>query len=174
MNPGLILACVVAEADLVVARQLLSQPPSTKAASYTVISATSAIGVVNVSMREPRNLKKRKIVGASKRKAPEDRISISKNTTSGHYLQFINDTVNITDEFPEMEGFLITIDNASIESIFNSLFFWGNTNLQQQHLSAFVLWLNCNIITNDPKKNSISQCAVCDKTFDQPKTLRGH
>lgn len=68
MNPGLILACVVAEADLVVARQLLSQPPSTKAASYTVISATSAIGVVNVSIREPRNLKREKLRELQKEK----------------------------------------------------------------------------------------------------------
>ena len=65
-------------------------------------------------MRESGNIKRRKVVGATKRKATEDRIFIPKGTTSGHYVQFINDTMDIMGEFPEMRGFHIIMDNAPI------------------------------------------------------------
>jgi transposase len=88
--------------------------PSARAVSHTIIGAISAFGVVNISLREPGNVKRRKVVGATKRKSPEDRISVPKGTTSGHYLNFINDTMDIMDEFPEMRGFFIVMDNAPI------------------------------------------------------------
>jgi hypothetical protein len=78
------------------------ETPSTKTSSQTVLGTISAFGVVNLTMRESGNIKRRKVVGATKRKAPEDRISIPKGTTSGHYVQLINDTMDIMDEFPEM------------------------------------------------------------------------
>ncbi|EIE88315.1 hypothetical protein RO3G_13026 [Rhizopus delemar RA 99-880] len=90
------------------------ETPSTKANSQTVVGAISAFGVVNLTMRESGNIKRRKVVGATKRKAPEDRISVPKGTTSGHYTQFISDTMDIMDEFPEMRGFHIIMDNAPI------------------------------------------------------------
>ncbi|KAG0734285.1 hypothetical protein G6F57_008114 [Rhizopus arrhizus] len=93
---------------------VIVETPSTKANSQTVIEAISAFGVVNLTMREFGNIKRRKIVDTTKRKAPEDRISIPKGTTSGHYVQFINDTMDIMDEFPEMRGFHIIMDNALI------------------------------------------------------------
>ena len=61
------------------------ETPSTKANSQTVLGAISAFGVVNLTMRESGNIKRRKVVGATKRKATEDRIFIPKGTTSGHY-----------------------------------------------------------------------------------------
>ncbi|KAG1145525.1 hypothetical protein G6F37_003396 [Rhizopus arrhizus] len=90
------------------------EAPSTKSNSQTVIGAISAFGVVNLTMRESGNIKRRKVVGAIKRKAVEDRIVIPKGTTSGHYVQFINDTMNIMGEFPEMRGFHIIMDNTPI------------------------------------------------------------
>jgi hypothetical protein len=90
------------------------EAPSTKSNSQTVIGTISAFGVVNLTMRESGNIKRRKVVGATKRKAPEDRISIPKGTTSGHYIQFINDTMDIIGEFPEMRGFHIIMGNAPI------------------------------------------------------------
>ncbi|KAG1056438.1 hypothetical protein G6F43_001683 [Rhizopus delemar] len=78
------------------------ETPSAKTNSQTVIGAISAFGVVNLTMRESGNIKRRKVVGATKRKAPEDKISVPKGTTSGHYTKFINDTIDIMGEFPEM------------------------------------------------------------------------
>jgi phosphate/sulfate permease len=49
------------------------------ASSHTIIGAISAFGVVNVSIRDPGNVKKRKVVGTTKRKAP-------KGITAGHYI----------------------------------------------------------------------------------------
>ncbi|KAG1372799.1 hypothetical protein G6F61_010727 [Rhizopus arrhizus] len=79
-----------------------------------VLGAISAAGVDNVKLRESGNIKKRKVVGATKRKAPEDQLSVPKGTTGEHYLQFINDTMDIMDEFPEMKGYFIIMDNAPI------------------------------------------------------------
>jgi hypothetical protein len=50
-------------------------------------------------MREPGNLKKRRIVGATKRKAPDNGISVPEGTTSGHCMQVIHDTMDIMDGF---------------------------------------------------------------------------
>lgn len=58
--------------------------------------------------------KKRKVLGVTKKKATEDRIYVPKGTTSGHYLNFINDTMDIMDEFPEMKGVFIVMNNAPI------------------------------------------------------------
>lgn len=84
------------------------ESPSARGVSHTVIGAISAFGVVNLSIRDPGNVKRRKVVGATKRKVPGDASSaIPKGTTAGHYLQFISDTLDIIDEFPNMKGFHI-------------------------------------------------------------------
>lgn len=67
-----------------------------------------------MKLRESGNIKRRKVVGTTKRKAPEDQLSVLKGTTGEHYLQFINDTMDIMDEFPEMKGYFIIMDNAPI------------------------------------------------------------
>lgn len=67
--------------------QAMIESPSARAVSHTIIGGISAFGVVNVSIRDPGNVKKRKIVGATKRKAPGDAASaIQKGTTAGHYV----------------------------------------------------------------------------------------
>ncbi|CAO3615524.1 unnamed protein product [Mucor hiemalis] len=95
--------------------EAILETPSARGVSHTTIGAVSAFGVVNVSMREPGNVKRRRVVGAKKRKATEDiSATIPKGTTTGHYVQFISDTLNIMDEFPNMKGFHIVMDNAPI------------------------------------------------------------
>ncbi|KAG0736762.1 hypothetical protein G6F19_007848 [Rhizopus arrhizus] len=74
----------------------------------------SAVGAVNMKLRESGNLKRRKAVGATKRKAPEEQLSVPKVTTVEHYLQLISDTMDIMEEFPEMKGYFIIMDNAPI------------------------------------------------------------
>lgn len=93
----------------------IEETPSARGVSHTIIGAISAYGVVNVSLREPGNVKKRRVVGAKKRKAPEGAVSaIPKGTTTGHFMQFISDTLDIMDEFPNMKGSHIVMDNAPI------------------------------------------------------------
>lgn len=67
------------------------ETPSGKATSHTVLGAISSVGLVNVSMREPGSVKRRKVVGATKRKAPGDKLSMPKGTTGAHYMHFIID-----------------------------------------------------------------------------------
>ncbi|CEP13779.1 hypothetical protein [Parasitella parasitica] len=97
--------------------QAVVETPSARGASHTIIGAISAFGVVNVSVRDPGNTRKRRVVGATKRKAVGDTApTIPKGTTSGHYIQFISDTMDIMDEFPNMKGTHIVMDNAPIHS----------------------------------------------------------
>ena len=51
--------------------QAIVESPSVRAISYTIIGAISAFGVVNVTIRDLGNIKKRKIVSATKRKASD-------------------------------------------------------------------------------------------------------
>lgn len=97
--------------------QAIIESPSARGVSHTVIGAVSAFGVVNVSMRETGNVKKRRVVGATKQKAAGDAgAAIPEGTTAGHYLQFISNTLDIMDAFPNMKGFHIVMDNAPIHS----------------------------------------------------------
>lgn len=73
--------------------------PSTKTKSRTILGVIYVVDVVNVSLREPGYVKRVKVVGARKRKASEDRLFIPKDTTAAHYLKFIDDTLDIVDEF---------------------------------------------------------------------------
>lgn len=41
-----------------------------------------------------------KVVGAKKRKTPEDKLTVPSGTTGDHHLLFLNDTMNIMNEFP--------------------------------------------------------------------------
>ncbi|KAG1146978.1 hypothetical protein G6F37_003676 [Rhizopus arrhizus] len=93
--------------------QATTTTSSTKATSHNVLDAISAAGFV-VKLRESRNIKRRKVIGATKRKAPEDQLSVPKGTTGEHYLQFINDTMDIVDEFPKIKGYFIIMDSAPI------------------------------------------------------------
>ncbi|KAG2197596.1 hypothetical protein INT47_006659 [Mucor saturninus] len=70
----------------------ITETPSTKATSHTVLGAISAIGVVNMKLR----------------------VWKFEEKEGKHYLQFISDTMNIMDEFSEMKGYFIIMDNAPI------------------------------------------------------------
>ncbi|EIE81118.1 hypothetical protein RO3G_05823 [Rhizopus delemar RA 99-880] len=89
---------------------------SARGVSHTVIGGISAYGVVNASLREPGNVKKKEeLLVLKKRKAPEGVAAvIPKGTTAGHFVQFISDTLDIMDAFPNMKVFHIVMDNAPI------------------------------------------------------------
>lgn len=109
--------CVVQELGHVEELPPLLNHPLLKGVSHTVIGAVSAFGVVYLSIRDPGNVKRRKVVGATNRKIPGDAAStIPKGTTAGHYLKFISDTLDIMDELLNMKGFHIIMDNAAIHN----------------------------------------------------------
>ena len=95
--------------------QAVIETSSARAVSHTVIGAITAHGVLNISLRDTGNTKKRKVDGAKKRKATDAAVkAIPKGTTTGHYVQFISDTMDIMDEYDYMKGFHLVMDNAPI------------------------------------------------------------
>jgi hypothetical protein len=67
--------------------QAIIESPSARAVSHTIIGAISTFGALNISIRYSGNIKRRKIIGATKRKIPGDTASATpKRTTAGHYL----------------------------------------------------------------------------------------
>lgn len=90
---------------------------STRAVSHTILGAISAMGVVNIEIRLPNVKPKRiKVDGARKRKQPQLKKALSKGTVTGHYMLFPQNTMNFMDQFPEMKGFYIVMDNAPIHT----------------------------------------------------------
>lgn len=64
-------------------------------------------------MKESSIVKKIRVVSAKMRKAPGGAsAAILKGTTAGHYMQFINDALDIMDKFHKMEGVYIVVDNV--------------------------------------------------------------
>ncbi|KAG0754563.1 hypothetical protein G6F57_006105 [Rhizopus arrhizus] len=90
--------------------------PTTKAPSHTILGAISYVGVVNLSIRVPKQPPKvRKVQGGRKRKNPEaSNEEVLKGTTVGYYMQFIQETLNILDKYDQMRGFYFIRDNAPI------------------------------------------------------------
>ncbi|KAK4509679.1 uncharacterized protein ATC70_006981 [Mucor velutinosus] len=89
--------------------------PKTRAKTTTILGATCAFGVVNIKVRRPRVMptsKKRKTVGSSGQAQTQ-----SKGTVTGHYFNFISDTMDEMDKHPEIfkDNYLI-MDNAPIHT----------------------------------------------------------
>lgn len=66
----------------------IDQTASIRANLQTVVGIISASGVVPISMRERERAQEssKQVVGATKRKAPDHRIFVPKDTTSDHYV----------------------------------------------------------------------------------------
>ncbi|KAG0738275.1 hypothetical protein G6F57_001967 [Rhizopus arrhizus] len=90
------------------------ETPSTKANSQTVLGAISAFGVVNLTMRESGNIKEGRLLAPQKEKHLRIGFPLLRELPLGTIIQLINDTMDIMDEFPEMRGFHIIMDNAPI------------------------------------------------------------
>ena len=87
--------------------------PPTRAISHTILGVISAMGVVNIEIRLPNMKPKRiKVDGARKRKQPLPKKALSKGTVTGHYILFLQDTMNFMDQYPDIKGFYIVMDNA--------------------------------------------------------------
>jgi len=86
--------------------------PSTRAVSTSIIGAICGEGVVNLSLRKPkapvRSKKRKTVTGAA-----ENPIHTYKGTVTGHYLQFLSDTMIELDKFEQWKGCYLVMDNAS-------------------------------------------------------------
>jgi len=72
--------------------------PSTHAVSHTILGAISAMGVVNIEIGL-HNLKPKRIRvdGSRKRKQPQPKKPASKGTATGHYMLFLQNTMNFME-----------------------------------------------------------------------------
>ena len=90
-----------------------------RASSHSILGCISTHDVVKISIRVPKALPKiRKIQIGRKRKAMSVSTSKekSKGATSGHYLKFTKETLDITDKHEEMRGSYLNTDNALIHT----------------------------------------------------------
>ncbi|KAI9267180.1 hypothetical protein EDC94DRAFT_494243, partial [Helicostylum pulchrum] len=82
--------------------------PTTKENATSILGALSATDLINVSLRVPKRIKKRKLGRET------DGYSIGIMT--GHYLSFLKATLDEMDKYPEMKGHYLVMDNAPIHS----------------------------------------------------------
>ncbi|KAI8880738.1 hypothetical protein K501DRAFT_190679 [Backusella circina FSU 941] len=113
--------------------------PVTRAVTHTILGAITADTVIHISLRKPApltpkpkkaktNKRKKKNVEtgvveeeqgdeSADQKWPDDGNPAPKGTTSAHYIKFINEVLDIMDEFGTMKGCYLVIDNCSIHKI---------------------------------------------------------
>ncbi|CEJ01264.1 hypothetical protein RMCBS344292_15298 [Rhizopus microsporus] len=74
----------------------------------SILGAISATGLINVSLRVLKRIKKRKLGFET------DAYSI--RTVTGHYLSFLKAALDEIDKYPEMKGHYLVMHNAPIHS----------------------------------------------------------
>jgi hypothetical protein len=87
--------------------------PKTRAKTTTIMGATSAKGVIKVSVRLPKapTNKKRKVDESSKKTD-----SGGGGTKSDHYFNFIKSCLDVMDKHEEFKGNYLIMDNAPIHT----------------------------------------------------------
>ncbi|CEG78228.1 hypothetical protein RMATCC62417_12866 [Rhizopus microsporus] len=88
---------------------VIATVPTMKVNAASILGAISATGLINVSLRVPKCIKKRKVGRGT------DGYSIG--TVTGHYLSFLKATLNEMDKYSEMKGHYLVMDNAPIHSL---------------------------------------------------------
>jgi hypothetical protein len=82
--------------------------PRTKANTTSILGAISATGLVNISLRAPKHIKRRKLGCVTD--------GYSTETVTGHWLGFLKATLNEMHTYPEMKEHYLVIDNAPIHN----------------------------------------------------------
>ena len=89
--------------------------PKTRAKTTTILGATSPYGLVNIKARRPQVVpvsKKRKIAESSR---PPPKVKQNKGVFTGHYFNFLSNTMDVIDKFPnESKDHYLIMDNAFI------------------------------------------------------------
>ncbi|KAG0906821.1 hypothetical protein G6F57_010311 [Rhizopus arrhizus] len=89
---------------------------STKVTSHTILGTISAIGVVDIELRVAAKPKQRRIDRVGRKRKQTPNVKKPKETTTGHYLNFIRKTLDEMDKNPLMNGFYIVMDNVPIHT----------------------------------------------------------
>lgn len=93
---------------------------STRAVSHTILGSISSKFVVSMEFRNPQEEWSKRIkidFYNRKRKTPSsNKKSVLRGTVTGHYLVFLEKTMDEIDCLPEMKGHYIVVDNASIHT----------------------------------------------------------
>ena len=79
--------------------------PKTRAETTTILGAISSSGLVNVSVRVPKAIKRQKANGDE---------YISTGTITGHYFSFLKATMDEMDRHEKHKNYYIVMDNAPI------------------------------------------------------------
>ncbi|CEP19613.1 hypothetical protein [Parasitella parasitica] len=82
--------------------------PKTTANATSILGAMSAAGLIYISLSVPKRIKKRKLGRES--------AAYSSGTVTGHYLSFLEVTLDEMDKYPEMKGHYLVMDNAPMHS----------------------------------------------------------
>lgn len=87
--------------------------PLTKAKSHTILRIISSVGTIRVAQMR----KKVKTSEIRKRKITSTKTKSNKmETRTGYYLEFLRGTLNQLDNFQEMKGVYLIMDNALIHT----------------------------------------------------------
>ncbi|KAG1020908.1 hypothetical protein G6F43_014297 [Rhizopus delemar] len=80
----------------------------------TILGAISPFGVVNMKVRAPKVVqsKKRKLGGNKEDERDIDSVKRTIGTVTGHYFNFIANTLDVMDRHEELKGHYIVMDNA--------------------------------------------------------------
>jgi hypothetical protein len=96
------------------------QIPTGRAVSHTVLGAITTKFVVSMELRNPQEESSKRIkidFSNRKRKSPaQKKKTTSKGTVTGHYMKFLEKTVDELDCFPEIKDYYIVMDNAPIHT----------------------------------------------------------
>ncbi|KAG1218173.1 hypothetical protein G6F35_008537 [Rhizopus arrhizus] len=94
--------------------------PTDRAVFHTVLGAITTKFVVSMELRNPQEETSKRIkidFSNRKRKAlAQNKKPTSKGTVTGHYLKFLEKTMDEMDCFPELKGYYIVMDNAPIHT----------------------------------------------------------
>jgi hypothetical protein len=94
--------------------------PKTRAISHIVLGAISTKFVVSMELQNPQEETSKRIKidhSGRKRKAPPtEKKKKSKGTVTGHYMKFLEKSMDEMDQYPELKGHYIVMDNAPIHT----------------------------------------------------------
>jgi hypothetical protein len=108
--------------------------PITKANTKSILGAISTTDLINDSLRVPKRIKKRRL-GRT--------IDVySTGTVTGHYLNLLKATLDEIYKYPEMQGYYLVMDDASIHSSTNTGMYIQSRGYRYIHIPSYFSGLN--------------------------------
>lgn len=102
-------------------RPTIVTAPSTRVVSHTILGAISskfAVSIMELRNSQDEWSKRIKIdfYNRKSKASSSNKKSVLKGTVTGHYLVFLEKTMDEIDYLPEMKGHYIVVDNAFIHT----------------------------------------------------------